>query len=38
MFIDAVLKCPAIDSINYKKALLENGGRSLVNLHLKAKP
>jgi len=24
-FIDAVLKCPSIDTINCKKALLENG-------------
>jgi hypothetical protein len=36
IFIDAVLKCPPMNSINYKKALLENGGRSLVNPHLKA--
>jgi len=31
IFIEAVLKCPSIQSIDYKKALLANGGRSLVN-------
>jgi hypothetical protein len=38
IFIEAVLKCPPIDSMNYKKAPLANGGRSLVNRHLQALP
>jgi hypothetical protein len=37
-FIDAVLKCPPIASMDYKKALLANGGRSLVKPGLRAKP
>jgi len=34
IFIEAVLKCPPIDSMNP----LANGGRSLVNPHLQALP
>ncbi|WP_154668261.1 hypothetical protein [Pseudoduganella violaceinigra] len=30
IFIDAVLACPAMNSMDYKRALLANGGRSLV--------
>lgn len=30
LFIEAVLACPAMKSMEYKKALLANGGRSLV--------
>ncbi len=30
VFIEAVLACPSIQSIDYKRAILENGGRSLV--------
>jgi hypothetical protein len=37
VFIDAVLNCPPIQSMDYKKALLANGGRSLVNPSLRAK-
>ena len=38
IFIDAVLTCPPIDSIDYKKAVLANGGRSLVNRRLNILP
>lgn len=30
IFIHAVLKCPEMKSMSYKKAILSNGGRSLV--------
>jgi hypothetical protein len=30
VFIEAVLQCPPMNSIEYKKALLANGGRPLV--------
>jgi len=30
VFIDAVVACPPMRSMEYKKALLSNGGRSLV--------
>lgn len=30
VFIDAVMGCPKMRSMDYKKALLENGGRELV--------
>lgn len=29
-FIDAVMSCPAMNSMEYKKAILSNGGRGLV--------
>ena len=29
-FIDAIMRCPDIRSMNYKKAILANGGRVLV--------
>ncbi|MDP3655280.1 MAG: hypothetical protein Q8R67_26770 [Rhodoferax sp.] len=31
IFIRAVLECPEMNSMQYKKAILANGGRSLVN-------
>jgi hypothetical protein len=30
VFVQAVMECPKMDSMAYKKALLENGGRGLV--------
>jgi len=30
IFIDAVLACPSMQTMEYKKAILANGGRSLV--------
>jgi hypothetical protein len=30
VFVEAVLACPLIDTMDYKKAILANGGRSLV--------
>lgn len=30
IFVDAILACPAMNSMEYKRALLANGGRSLV--------
>jgi hypothetical protein len=30
IFIEAVLACPSMNSMEYKRALLSNGGRSLV--------
>jgi hypothetical protein len=30
VFVDAVMTCPAIRSMEYKKAILANGGRTLV--------
>jgi hypothetical protein len=33
IFVDAVLTCPAIQSMDYKKAILANGGRGLVTRH-----
>ena len=30
IFIDAVLACPPIETMEYKKAILANGGRDLV--------
>jgi hypothetical protein len=38
IFVDAVLTCPPMRSIDYNKAVLANGGRSLVrvNRHLDA--
>jgi hypothetical protein len=30
LFLEAVLACPPMRSMEYKKAILENGGRSLV--------
>ena len=35
IFIEAVIQCPAMQSMNYKKSLLKNGGRGLSKL---AKP
>ena len=32
VFIDAVLNCPEIRSMEYKKAILANGGRGLTKL------
>jgi hypothetical protein len=31
-FIEGVLKCPSTRSMEYKKSILENGGRNLVKL------
>jgi len=31
IFIDAVVTCPRMNSMDYKKAILANGGRSLVS-------
>jgi len=31
VFVDAVMDCPAMKSMDYKKALLANGGRPLVS-------
>ncbi|MBN2313832.1 MAG: hypothetical protein JXM79_07870 [Sedimentisphaerales bacterium] len=31
VFVDAVMTCPEMNSMDYKKALLANGGRSLVS-------
>ena len=33
IFVDAVLACPPIRSMDYKKAVLANGGRSLVRVN-----
>ena len=30
IFVDAVLACPLVDTMDYKKAVLANGGRPLV--------
>lgn len=35
VFIDGVMQCPNMQSMNYKKLLLKNGGRGLIKL---AKP
>ncbi len=34
-FVEAVMNCPEIKSMEYKKALLSNGGRNLVKLGLR---
>jgi hypothetical protein len=31
VFVDAVMDCPAMNSMDYKKAILANGGRPLVS-------
>ena len=31
VFVDAVMACPTMNSMDYKKAVLANGGRPLVS-------